>query len=349
MKHSFLIKLSLPVCFLFTLHENIHADTNVYQQLVATTPKSMTGKSNAAGRKPVKARQSSNKSKPQKIKNRLPAKPSPFPKAGKVKSQLQYSLVETTGNQLSVDGFSLLPVFVAGNIESQDIVRTGHRVDFFASRSLPNNSQISINIPYRQESEELTNDEGQTTTQTRKKTKGVGDIKLTYSQQLFKNNHKLPNLTGDITWKTTTGKDVYESSEKLGLGTGFQSIRMGMRATKQDDPAFLYGGIGYTLNIKDKKNTIGTINPGNIYDLSLGVAYSLTDSLSMNFGLEQAWASTTTINNKKVVNSDKHTAALAVGASLKISPKRFVSIRTKIGLNDATPGFQMQVAIPLKI
>jgi hypothetical protein len=321
MKHSLLIPFSLS-CFAFVFHGNVHANTTLYQQLDAAKTKTT---------------------------QRFPPKPSPFPVAGKLKIQLQYSMLETTGNQLHVDGFSLLPIFVAGNIESQDIVRTGHTLGLFVSRSLAANSQISLNIPYRQESEELTNDEGQTTTQTRKSVRGLGDISVTYSKQLFKHNHRLPNLTGNITWKAPTGKDSYESTEKLGLGSGFHGIRTGIGATKLDDPAFLYAGAGYTVNFNDKKSTIGNINPGNTYDLSFGAAYSLTDSFSMNFGLQQAWTMKTTVNGANIVNSDKHTAALAIGGNLKVSAKRSISISTKIGLNEATPGFQLQVGIPLKI
>ncbi|HHL19684.1 MAG TPA: transporter [Thiothrix sp.] len=344
MKHSLLIRFSLP-CLVFIFHGNVQANTTLYQQLDAATTK------NHAKQQKTKTTKNKrkNKRKNKKITQRLPPKPSPFPVAGKLKILLQYSMSETTGNQLYVDGFSLLPIFVAGNIESQDIVRTGHTLSLFVSRSLAANSQISLSIPYRQESEELTNDEGQTTTQTRKSVRGLGDIRLTYSKQLFKHNHRLPNLVGDATWKTTTGKDSYENTEKLGLGSGFNSLRTGIRAMKQDDPAFLYAGVGYTWNFKDKKSTIGSIKPGNAYDLSFGASYSLTDSFSMNFGLEQGWAMKTTINGVNVVNSDKHTAALAIGGNLKVSAKRFISIRTKIGLNEATPGFQLQIGMPLKI
>jgi len=68
----------------------------------------------------------------------------------------------------------------------------------------------------------------------------------------------------------------------------------------------------------------------------------------MNFGLEQAWTTKTSVNNEDIINSDPHTAALSIGAKLKISAKRSVNIRTKIGLNEATPGFQMQLSVPLK-
>lgn len=294
-------------------------------------------------------------SKPQKkIRKRirkkptLPSKQALFPKAGKIKINLQYSLAETTGRQLNVDGFSLLPIFVVGNIESQNIVRTNHTLSLAISRSFSNDNQISITIPYRQQSEELTNDSATETTQTRRKNNGFGDIRATYSQQIFKNTHKLPSMIGSITWKTTTGKDAYENPGTLELGSGFNGIRTGITAIKQDDPAVLFASTGYTVNIADNKGDIGDVDPGDTFDLALGIVYSLTDHLSMNFGLEQAWTTKTSVNNEDIINSDPHTAALSVGAKLKISAKRAVNIRTKIGLNEATPGFQMQISVPLK-
>lgn len=339
MKPYPLLSLSLIAFLSTTLSVNLQADTTTfYEQLTAKkTIKQKTRK--------IAPNKGSAK---QKAIQKLPPKPRLLPKAGTTNVQLQYSMVETTGTQLSVDGFSLLPVFVAGNIESQDIVRTGHRLDVSIGRSLTSDSQLIMNIPYRRESEELTNDEGQTTTQTRKSNHGLGDISLTYASQIFKNNHQLPSILGIVTWKTPTGKDAYESDNTLGLGTGFHSIRTGIRATKQDDPAFLFANMGYTWNIKDKKKNIGTINSGNIYDLSFGTAYSLTDSLNMNVALEQTWTMKTTINDKDVVNSDRHTAALSIGGILKLSPKKPISVRAKIGLNEATPGFQLQLAMPLK-
>ncbi len=344
MKHSLLIRLSLP-CLVFIFHGNVQANATLYQDLKAVKNNSLPQQQKTE----ISKRKSKSKRNNKKVTRRLPPKPSPFPVAGKLKINLQYSMLETTGNQLYVDGFSLLPIFVAGNIESQDIVRTGHTLSLFVSRALAGNSQISLTIPYRQESEELTNDEGQTTTQTRKSVRGLGDISLKYSKQLFKHNHRLPNLVGNVTWKAPTGKDGYENTEKLGLGSGFHSLRTGIGATKLDDPVFLYAGMGYTVNFKEKKNTVGNINPGNSYDLSFGVAYALTDSFSMNFGLQQAWTLKTTVNGADVVGSDKHTASLAIGGNLKLSAKRSISIMTNIGLNEATPGFGMQVGIPLKI
>lgn len=281
-------------------------------------------------------------------KRPIPAKRALFPPAGKIKVNLQYSVAETTGRQLSVDGFSLLPIFVVGNITSQDVVSTSHTTNLSISRTLSKDSQIRLNIPYSQKSEELTNDAGQTTKQTRRKSKGLGDIRLTYSKQILKNTHKLPHLIGAVTWKTTTGKDTYEDPKALALGSGFNAIRVGITTIKQDDPAVLFASTGYTLNMKDNKGSFGNVDPGDTYDLALGIVYSLTDKLSMNFGLEQAWTTKTTIDNENVINSDPHTAALSVGAKVKLSNKRSINIRTKIGLNESTPGFQMQIGVPLK-
>jgi hypothetical protein len=289
-----------------------------------------------------------------KTRKRITKKPTPpskqalFPRAGKIKINLQYSLAETTGRQLNVDGFSLLPIFVVGNIESQDIVRTNHTLSLAISRSLSNDNQVSITIPYRQQSEERTNDSATVTTQTRRKSDGLGDIRVTYSQQIFKKTHQLPSLIGSVTWKSTTGKDAYENPGTLELGSGFNGIRTGVTAIKQDDPAVLFASTGYTVNMADNKGAIGDVDPGDTFDLALGIVYSLTDHLSMNFGLEQAWTTKTSVNNENVINSDPHTAALSIGAKLKISAKRSVNIRTKIGLNEATPGFQMQLSVPLK-
>lgn len=311
--------------------------------------KKISAKNKIAKKKKQKKINKNNKIKTAKNTKKIrPVKGALFPKAGKIKVNLQYSLAETTGRQLTVNGFSLLPIFVVGNIESQDIVSTSQTVSLSISRSLANDSQISINIPYSQKNEERTNDSGQTTVQTRKSSRGLGDIRVTYSKQIFKNIDKLPSMIGAVTWKTTTGKGPYEDLDALALGSGFNAIRAGVTAIKQDDPAVLFASTGYTLNMKEDKGDFGDIDPGNTYDLSLGVVYSLTDKLSMNFGLDQAWTAKTRVNNTELIDSDSHTAALSIGAKLKFSSKRSISIRTKIGLNESTPGFQMQLGIPLK-
>lgn len=345
MKKHLSMKTVLLFCFFLIGFSETKADSNLYHQLSATA---MLSNSPPLPSPNIKKKPQKTSKKQQRINPRILPKPSLFSQVGKINAQLQYSMVEITGTQLSVDGFSLLPIFVAGNIESQDIVRTGHRIDFSMGRTLTPDSQVILNIPYRQESEQLTNDEGQTTTQTRKKSRGLGDVSLTYLTQMFKYNPKLPSLIGLATWKPPTGEDAYENTNKLGLGTGFHSIRTGIRVMKQDDPVFLFANIGYTWNIKGKKRGIGTINSGNIYDVSFGSVYSLTDSFSMSFALEQAFAMKTTIDKVDVVNSDKHTAAISIGGSLKISPKQPINIYTKIGLNESTPGFQLQISTPLK-
>lgn len=281
-----------------------------------------------------------------KAKPRSLSKPNLFGEYGKTRVDLQYTLAETSGTQLNVDGFSLLPVFVVGNIQSQDIVRKSETLAVSASVALPGDSQLSVNIPLRKETEQLTN-VGQAVTQTRKNSEGVGDIRLTYSQQLFKEKTNIPSAIGSVTWKAPTGKDAYEDPQSLELGSGFHGIRAGVTVLKQDDPAIIYSGIGHTWNLEDDKGASGKIKPGNSVDLSLGLAYALTDKINVNFGLDQVWTGKSKINDVEVINTDTHTASLSVGSKVKLSQKKALDVSAKIGLTNDTPDFQIQFGMPL--
>lgn len=296
--------------------------------------------SNAAADVNVAQKNLSN-AKPQAL-----SKPNLFGEYGKTRVDLQYTLAETTGTQLNVDGFSLLPVFVVGNIQSQDIVRKSETLALSASVTLPADSQLSLNVPLRKETEQLTNI-GQSVTQTRKNSEGIGDIRLTYSRQLLKEKTSLPNAIGSVTWKAPTGKDAYEDPQSLELGSGFHGVRTGVTVLKQDDPAIIYSGIGHTWNLEDDKGTSGKIKPGNSVDLSLGLAYALTDKINVNFGLDQVWTGKSKINDVEVINTDAHTASLSVGSKVKLSQKKALDVSAKVGLTNDTPDFQIQLGVPL--
>lgn len=255
------------------------------------------------------------------------------------------SFTHSSYDSIVVDGFTVYPVLVVGDIVAEkvrrDIITNSHAFRLGIGAGL----QLDLNIPYTQEDQEAFRDDG--FYQTRR-AGGIGDISLGLSRQLTRSGDFWPDSIVALNWKSTTGEDPYETSEEgeIATGNGFDSYALSWTAMSNADPLVLYGGISTTYSQEDKK-PIGEVQPGQSWGLNLGLALALNFDNSLSFNFQFQNTQRTKIDRQRINGSDSTTANFSIGLSSAITSSVAVDVDIGLGLTADSPDFQLTLSLPI--
>jgi hypothetical protein len=261
-----------------------------------------------------------------------------------VEPSLTYA--HTSSDRIIVDGVAILDIFGIGLVVGE-IVSERTRRDLLLSAltlrlGLPWDSQIESRIPYRYESNRVvTADFAERTEQNH----GLGDIEYAFSHQLTREKGWIPDLVGNLRWKTTTGES---SSDDLSPGSGFHSVQGLLSTVKASDPVVFFGGVSYTANIADDIGGL-SIDPGDSWGGNLGAALALNPETSINFQWDQKFTSHSTVNGENIPGSELTVGVFRVGFTYALARNVFLDLGVGIGLTDDSPAVQASIALPIRI
>lgn len=258
---------------------------------------------------------------------------------------LSYS--HSSYEKIVVDGFTVYPVLVVGDIVSEKVRRNVFINNHSFRLGLGHDTQLDLVIPLGYQKEDSIKGDGDFTS---KETSGIGDISLGISHQLLKSHITWPDTVIAFNWKTTTGDDPYNevNTDKLALGTGFNTYGISLTSMANSDPIVLFGG--YSLSYTDGMSKgIGYVKPGITNGLNLGMALALNFDTSLSFNLQFTHADKTEINGNRVNGTDITTATFAIGLSKAKGDSYAVDIDLGIGLTSDSPDFQLTVSLPINI
>ncbi|MDX2481030.1 MAG: hypothetical protein QNK24_11935 [Desulfuromusa sp.] len=257
-----------------------------------------------------------------------------------------FSYGHSSYDNIVVDGFTIFPILVVGDIVSErvrrDIVTNQHAFRL----GLPWDTQIDLAVPLGYERERSSREDG---TNTSKNTSGLGDISLSLSYQLIKSNDFWPDTVVGLSWKPTTGDDPYRitTADNLALGSGFETWGASITSMTMTDPAVLFGGFSTSYSRGDEK-TIGYVQPGESYGLSLGIALALNFDTSISFNYQYRYNREIEIEHKKIDGSDLTTSIFSIGMSKALSDFYAVDIDLGMGLTQDSTDFQFTVSFPFR-
>lgn len=254
------------------------------------------------------------------------------------------SYAHSSYDKIVVDGFTVYPVLVVGDIVSErvrrDIITNNHSFRL----GLGNDMQMDMSIPLGYENADFFRGDG---TYESKEVSGLGDIFLSLSYQLSKSNNDWPNTVAALNWKTATGQDPYRlvSANELALGTGFNSYGVSLTSMANSDPIVIFGGISvdYTDG-RDKQ--IGYVIPGFSSGLNLGMALALNFDTSLSFNFQFRYTDQAKIDGQKINGSDLSTSIFTIGLSTSKAKSYAVDIDLGIGLTADSPDLQLTVSFP---
>jgi hypothetical protein len=256
------------------------------------------------------------------------------------------SYVHSSYDKIVVDGFTIFPILVIGDIVSEkvdrDIFFNNHSFRLGVGRDM----QVDIVIPIGYEEESSFRGDG---SHESKKISGLGDISLGLSHQLIKFDSDWPDTVIAFNWKSTTGQDPYRlvNSNELALGSGFDTFGFSIFSMISDDPSVLFGGLSLNYTQADDKE-IGRVKPGISGGLNLGMALALNFNTSLSFNFQYAKSGRTEVNGQKINGTETTTGAFTIGLSTAKGQSYAVDVDLGIGLTADSPDFQLTVSFPFK-
>ena len=269
------------------------------------------------------------------------------------------SYFSASSNHLAVDGFSLLPILVVGEITSQQ-VRQNFVIPTFTTRlGLPYKFQMDFNVPYgfeQVESIDVNNNE------TSSRSFGLGDISASVSRTLLQEHGGRPDIVANVLYKSTTGKDSFDlQSAETALGTGFPSWQGNLTFAKSNDPLVFYGNLFYSNNLSanhtisvtneqtgDTSTEVAHIKQGNSEGFQIGSILALNPETSMTMGWDQRFTRGTRINGTGIPSTSLVEGTLRLGMSYLYAPGKTIDLSFGVGLTPDTPNLQFSVGLPFR-
>lgn len=256
------------------------------------------------------------------------------------------SFVSSSSDRIVIDGFTILPVLVVGDIVNERIRSEIVQSTATFRLGLPFDLQLEARIPYGFQRRRTVTAENE---ERREDNLGLGDVELGISHQLVRGGGWVPDLLASFRWKTTTGDDPFdvEDPRQLSLGSGFDSYSASMTAVRVADPVVFFGGISYTYN--DAVNAeVGRFNSGNTLGGQLGLAIALNLDTSVSFAFDQQFTASSKLDGERLPGSSLVTGTFAVGASYSLSPDLTLDFGVRIGVTQDSPDVQVTFGMPVR-
>jgi hypothetical protein len=275
--------------------------------------------------------------------------------SGAVEVDTNLSYYNASNDAISIEGFSILPVLVVGDIVS-DRVRREVALSAVTTRlGLPWHLQLDVRTPYGYEVVRTVTADNRETTQ---RSNGFGDVQLGLSRQLTREHGNIPDLLASFNFKTKTGKDPFSlGNNEIALGTGFYGAQGRITAVKASDPMVLFGGLSYAYNFSsDKlipdpnnagKQILARFEPGDTAGFQLGSILAVNPETSLSLGWDQSFTRGTTVDHIRIPGSYLVGGTLRLGASYVYAPGKNVDLNFGIGLTRDVPNLQFTVGFPI--
>ena len=276
--------------------------------------------------------------------------------SGTLELETSASYYDASSDAISIEGFSILPVLVVGDIVSDRVRRQVALSNLTTRLGLPWNFQLDVRTPYGYEQVRTVTADNKETSQ---RALGLGDIQVSLSRQIAREHGAIPDLLANVSFKTKTGKDPFVlGNNEIALGTGFYDIQGRITAVKSSDPMILFGSLSYAYNVPagkmvpDPRNAgqqiLAHFEPGDTSGFQLGAALAVNPEASLTFSWDQTFTRGTTVNGVRIPGSYLIGGTLRVGGSYVYAPGKIIDLSLGVGLTRDVPNLQFTVGVPLR-
>lgn len=254
-----------------------------------------------------------------------------------------FTYAHFSSNRINIQGFSILPVLVIGDISTQEVNRDIFIETLTFKYGLFNNFQTELKLPYRGEYDRVSTSAN---TETTRHGSGLGDIEFGASRQIGWEDGLMPDLVAAVNIKSPTGREPY--NHDIALGTGHWAMRGALIAAKASDPAVVFGGVNYTYNFgrQDIEN-FGDIKPGNSAGYSFGTAVALSYQVALNFSFDHSVTFKTEREGRFLTDSFLNVMNFKTGLTWAIDERKSLDISLTMGLTKDAPDAVIEVRFPI--
>lgn len=274
---------------------------------------------------------------------------------------------------LILEGFLALNAIFLGDIQVDDIKAEILTMDLTGRYSVNDRWQVGVNVPlvYRNTRFQQRAGSG---VQANVDAANIGDVSLTSAFQLHQETEELPDIVWNLTIQAPTGTDPYgvrsitktnvdgedlQYPATLPTGSGIWSISNGLSFVKTTDPAIIFANIGYTYNIEQSFDDIGSssgnqpgkIKLGDSIYYGVGMAFALNERMSLSTSFAQRFSLESEIKNdgeswQEVVGSDGNSATFNTSFTYAITDKQSMTASLGIGLTPDAPDLSVGLKFP---
>lgn len=256
-----------------------------------------------------------------------------------------FSYVHSSRDEIFIDGFSIFPVLVVGDIFSQHVQRDLNIVTGTARLGLPNDFQIEARLPFGYLKTRTFSADN---TEEKLSDSGVGDFELSLSKQLHRSRGKWPDLLTSLRWKFATGDSPFRVTDPgTYTGSGYESLGLSLSAVKVVDPVVYFGGLDYTHNYATSEE-IGYFEPGDSWGFSMGMAIALNLNNSLSLAYDQHFSRQSKLDGIGIPDSYFTTGVFSIGSSYTFSSGVTLDLKLGIGLTEDSPDVIFSTSVPIR-
>jgi hypothetical protein len=265
--------------------------------------------------------------------------------AGTFELEPSVSYAHSSSENLVIDGFTIFPVLIVGDVFSERRRRNTLTTAVTARFGLPWKSQLEVRLPWIQENASRLTGDGEEVKVT---DHGIGDLELAWSRDLPRLFGRGPQLLGALRWKLATARDPFEiDDEQIPFGIGFETLSASLTGVTVLDPVVLFGTLTYTEVLGSDKGD-NHINPGDSLDLQLGMALALNLETSLSLAADVSSTDRTRLNGTDVPGTYVNTGTFSIGMSRAFPSGRSFDTSLAIGLSEDSPDLQLGFSMPFR-
>jgi hypothetical protein len=251
----------------------------------------------------------------------------------------------SSSESLVIDGFTIFPVLVVGDIFSQRLRRNSATTALTGRVGLPWKSQLEVRVPWVSENHSTLTGDGE---ELKVSDHGVGDFEIALSRDLPRLFGRGPQLLGSLRWKSARAEDPFDLRERqLPFGSGFRSATASLTGVSVLDPVVLFGTFSYTDALAAHKGET-YIEPGDSLGLQIGMALSLNLETSLSFAYQQSSTDRTHVDGVEVPGTYLNTGALSIGLARAFASGRSLDTTLVVGLSQDSPDLQLAFSMPFR-
>lgn len=270
-----------------------------------------------------------------------------------IEPSLQYS--HYSRRSISISGFTLLGAIVIGEIAVSDIKRDFLQGALTTRYGITSWLEAELKVPYIYTSFRDIKGPGTTEmTERRIQSTALGDIEGALYGHIIREKGIVPDILLNFRAKSTTGRDPYHLDvdsrgrvTELPTGSGHWGFSGGFTLVKRSDPVVFFGGLTYFWNIRKKvRESIGTVDPGDSWEGSIGMSYALSEKFSLSTIYMHRITSKQKLNGRAVMGTFVNYGTISLAGSYALSKNTYVNLSVGVGVTNDAPDVELRLSIP---
>tara|TARA_R110002033_G_scaffold171098_1_gene216039 strand:- start:87 stop:1415 length:1329 start_codon:yes stop_codon:yes gene_type:complete len=278
---------------------------------------------------------------------------------------------------LILRGFLALDAIFLGNLNLDRIRTNTTRLDLTTRYTLNGNWQFELSLPYLYRWTQY-DSVGEGNSSQRYETADIsggqiGDVSGAVYYRINAESVDWPDWVWNVRVRAPTGKDPFgiplETSDtgnltyptEMATGSGVWGASTGFSLAKTFDPAIVFFNLNYGVSFTEAFDDLsgspglspGEIDLGNYLDYSVGLAFAVSERMSLSMSFNQRFYSKTKQRPEggeweKIPRTDTNTASLGIGATLALSPNLSMVTSIGSGLTEDSPDYQISLRFPYR-